>query len=105
MKRLNTFRTEKQPDKAQSKLMDKMDAIACGVRARLEESTGYSKKVTDETTHIARSLGISNTEIESWANHRLNRIARQTERLSAIRSLLDKTYGKRLTTATRRVHS
>ena len=105
MKALNTLQTEKQPDKTQPKLMDKMDAIAWGVQARFEESTGYSKKVTDETINIARSLGVANSEIERWATHRLSRIARETERLRAIRSLMDKTYGKRLSTATRSVHS
>ena len=104
MKTLNTFRTA-QPDKTQPKLMDKMDAIACGVQARFEESTGYSKRVTDETINIARSLGVANSEIERWATHRLSRIAHDTERLQEIKSLLNKVYGSRFDSATRGMHA
>ena len=78
-----------------------MDAIAWGVQARVEESTGYFKKVTDETINIARSLGVSNTEIERWANNRLNRLAHDTERIREIKSLLDKVYNIRFGTAVR----
>ena len=104
MKTLNTFRAE-QPDETQPKLMDKMNAIACGVQARFEESTGYSKKVTDETINIARSLGVANSEIERWANHRLSRIAHDTERLQEIKSLLNKVYGSRFDSATKGMHA
>ena len=87
--------------KAPPVLNDKMEAIAWGVQARFEESTGYSKKVTDETIHIARSLGVSNTEIDRWANNRLNRLAHDTERIREIKSLLDKVYNIRFGTAVR----
>lgn len=80
-----------------------MEAIASGVQARFEESTGYSNKVIDETTHIARSLGVSNTEIEKWAHNRLNRLAHDTERFREIKSLLDKVYRGRFGTAAKTV--
>jgi hypothetical protein len=105
MKTLNINRTERQSDKAQTTQFSKMEAIALGVQARFEESTGYSKKVTDETIDIARSLGIANSEIERWASHRLNVIARETERLREIKSLLNKAYGMRLSPGTRRIPS
>ena len=105
MKTLNINRNEGQSDKAQPTPFNKMEAIACGVQARFEESTGYSKKVTDETINIARSLGITNAEIEKWVSHRINVIARETERLREIKSLLNKAYGMRLSPGTRRIPS
>ena len=93
MKTLNINRIERQSDKAQSTPFNKMEAIACGVQARFEENIGYSKKVTDETVNIARSLGVANSEIERWASHRLDRIAHDTKRLRDIKSLLNKAYG------------
>jgi hypothetical protein len=71
---------------------DKMEAIACGVQARLEESTSFSRKVTDETVITARALGVTDAVIERWAARRLNRLARDTETLREIRSLLHKVY-------------
>lgn len=100
MKTLNINRTERQSDKAQPIPFDKMEAIACGVQARFEESTGYAKKVTDETINIARSLGIANAEIERWANHRLNLLADDTKRLREITSLLNKAYTMKLSPGT-----
>jgi len=105
MKTLNINRNEGQSDKAQPTPLNKMEAIACGVQARFEESSGYSRKVTDETVNIARSLGIANSEIERWSSHRLNVIARETERLREIKSLLNKTYGMRLSPGIRRIPS
>jgi hypothetical protein len=70
--------------------LDKMEAIACGVQARLEESTSFSRKVTDETVNTARALGVADSVIERWANQRLNRLAQENERLREIRSLLYK---------------
>ena len=72
--------------------LDKMEAIACGVQARLEESTSFSRKVTDETVNTARALGVADSIIERWASQRLNRLAQETERLREIRSLLHKVY-------------
>ena len=101
MKTNNIYDTAKQTDKAQPRLNDKMEAIAWGVQARFEESTGYSRKVIGETINIARSLGVSNTEIERWANNRLNRIAHDTARLREIKSQLNKV--SRLGTAARTI--
>jgi hypothetical protein len=98
MKTENVVETAKPTDKISPAVNERLEAIAWGVQARFEESTGYSKKVTDETINIARSLGLANHEIEKWAARRLNRIAHETERLRAIMSLLDKTYGKSLST-------
>ncbi len=67
---------------------NKMEAIACGVRARLEESTSFSRKVTDETVNTARALGVSDAVIEKWTAERLNRLAQESERLREIRALL-----------------
>ena len=102
---MNTIKVGKQTRKNQSVSFNKMEAIACGVQARFEESTGYSKKVTDETVNIARTLGVADSEIERWATHRLSRLAHDTERLREIKSLLDKVYGSRLNAMTRSTRS
>ncbi len=78
---------------------DKMEAIACGVQARLEESTSFSRKVTDETVNTARALGVADSVIERWATQRLNRLAQEKERLLEIRALLHKVYWDRPGTA------
>ena len=90
MKTANILETAKQTDKAQPRFNDRMEAIAWGVKARFEESTGYVKKVTDETINIARSLGMPNTEIERWANNQQNRLAHDTEKILEIKSLINK---------------
>jgi hypothetical protein len=71
---------------------DKMEAIACGVQARLEESTSFSRKITDETVNTARALGVADAIIERWAARRLNRLAQETQRLREIRALLHQVY-------------
>ena len=80
--------------------LNKMEAIAYGVQARFQENTGYSRRVTDATINVARALGVPETEIERWADHRLTRLARDTERLSEIKTLLEKLYGNSLGVAT-----
>jgi hypothetical protein len=99
MKTVNTYPAEKKSVQSRAISFDKMEAIACGVQARLEESTGYSKKVTDETINAARALGVTNTEIERWANYRFSKMAHEMERLKEIKSLLYKAYDRRLRTA------
>ena len=93
-------RVEKQTEKPQPMPYDRMDAIACGVQARFEESTGYSKRVTDATINVARALGVADVEIERWTSHRLTRLAHDTERLREIKTLLEKLYGNSLGVAT-----
>jgi len=90
MKTENILETAKRTEKAQPRLNDRMEAIARGVQARFEQSTGYSKKVADETINIARSLGVPNTEIERWANNRLNHLAQDTEKFREIKTLLSR---------------
>ena len=80
---------------------DNMEAIACGVQARLDERTSFSRIVTDETVNTARALGVSNSTIERWAARRYNRLALETQRLREIKTLLDKTYRNKPDTATR----
>ena len=105
MKTASTYRrVERQTEKPQPTPYDRMDAIACGVQARFEENTGYSKRVTDATINVARTLGVADVEIERWASHRLTRLAHDTERLREIKSLLDKLYGNSFHT-TAQVHN
>jgi hypothetical protein len=68
----------------------RMEAIACGVQARLDERTGYSKKVTDETVDIARTLGVADREIKAWINYRLKQLAQDEARLRGIKVLLER---------------
>jgi len=96
MKTAEMCRVEKPAGKTRYSSLDKMEAIAYGVQARFEENTGYAKRVTDATINVARALGVPDDEIERWADHRLTRLARDTERLREIRSLLEKLYGDSL---------
>ena len=84
---------EKQIRRTRPMSFDKMEAISYGVQARFEENTGYSKRVTDATINVARALGVPESEIERWASHRLTRLARDTERLREIKTVLEKLYG------------
>lgn len=43
MKTSTLYRVEDKTRRFQYKSLDEMEAIACGVRARFEESTGYLK--------------------------------------------------------------
>jgi hypothetical protein len=72
--------------------LDKMEAIACGVQARLEERTRFSRRVTDETVNTARALGVADSVIERWTVQRLNRMAQESERLREIRAVLNNVY-------------
>jgi hypothetical protein len=101
----SVYQVDRQTGKKQTSALSKMEAIACGVQARFEESTGYSRKVTDETINIARALGVADSEIEKWASYRLSRIAHDTERLREIKTLLNKVYGSRLGVMTRSARS
>ena len=92
MKTANLCRVEKPPDRTQHKSLDKMEAIADGVQARFEESTGYSRVITEATINVARALGVSEGEIERWVAHRSTRLAHDTERLREIKSLLQRLY-------------
>jgi len=96
MKTANLCRVEGPPERTEQPSFSKMEAIAYGVQARFEENTGYSKRVTDATINVARALGVPDTEIERWASHRLTRLARDTERLREIKTLLEKLYGNSL---------
>jgi len=81
---------EKQTKKTRHACLHNMDAIAFGVQARFEENNGFSRRVTETTVDIARELGIPEDEIERWAVSRLTRLIRETERLNAIKSLLER---------------
>jgi hypothetical protein len=71
----------------------RMEAIACGVKARLEERTGYARRITDETVSIARALGVADREIDTWVNQRLRKLAREEARLRGIRQILERVRG------------
>ena len=101
MKTSNLGRVEEKSGSIQHMTLEKMEAIAYGVQARFEENTGYSRRVTDATINVARALGVPEPEIEKWAAHSLTKLARDTERLREIRSLLEKLYGNSLGVTTR----
>ena len=67
---------------------DEMEAIACGVQARLEERFGYSRRVIDETVSIARALGVADREINRWVDQRTRQRPCDEARLRSIKSLL-----------------
>jgi len=76
--------------KTRRTFVDIMDAIACGVEARFEEKTAFSRGVTEATVDIARELGIPETEIKRWA---ASRLIRGTEKLREIKSRLERLQG------------
>jgi hypothetical protein len=69
---------------------DMMEAIARGVAARLEERTGYLKKITRETADIARAMGVPDREIKNWMNRRTELIASEEARIKEIKARLDR---------------
>jgi hypothetical protein len=73
---------------------DRMEAIAGGVRARLEERTGFSRRLTDETVNVARALGVADKDIGKWVNQRQKLLATEEERLRGIKSILSKVGNK-----------
>ena len=76
--------------KTRRTFLDNMDAIAFGVQGWFEENTAYSRRVHETTVDIARALGMPEDEIEKWAASRLARLVRDTEKLNAIKSLLQR---------------
>ena len=76
--------------KTRRTFLDNMDAIANGVQVQFEENSSFSRRVTETTVGTARALGIPETEIERWATSRLDRLIRDTEKLNAIKSLLQR---------------
>jgi hypothetical protein len=85
MKRSPTLNGRRSPT-----LNGRMEAIASGVRGRLEERTGFSRRLTDETVNIARALGVADRDIEKWVNQRQKLLAREEERMRGIKSILGK---------------
>jgi len=83
-------KVEGQTEKTQHTFLDNMDAIACGVQARFEESSGFSRRVTETTINVAQALGIPEDEIDRWAASRLARLIRDTEKLNVIKSRLER---------------
>ena len=60
---------------------NKMDAIACGVEEKLEIEGAHSRKVIEGTATVARQLGISEHEIESWIYAREQNLWQRTNRI------------------------
>ncbi|HEY97563.1 MAG TPA: hypothetical protein G4O16_05205 [Dehalococcoidia bacterium] len=96
MKTSNLCAVETKSQKIRHSSLERMDAIACGVRARFEESTGYSKKILETTIRIAKALGVPEQEINRWTANRSNHGASEAERLKEIKNLLQKYYGNSL---------
>lgn len=87
---------ETKDQKIRNSSLNRMDAIACGVHARFEESTGYAKKITETTINIARALGVPKKEINRWAARHSNGLASETGKFKEIKYLLEKYYGSSL---------
>jgi hypothetical protein len=90
MKSPNTLKSPAHIINTHASPNGRMDAIAYGVRARLEEKTGFSRRITDETINVARALGVADKEINTWAEQRLKRLARDEARLRDIKAILDR---------------
>ena len=96
MKTSNLYQIETKGHKTRHSSLDRMDAIACGVHARFDASTGYNKKITETTISIARTLGVPETEINRWEANRSNQLASETEKIKEIKIILEKYYGNSL---------
>jgi hypothetical protein len=72
----------------------RMEAIAGGVRSRLEERTGFSRCLTDETVNVARALGVADRDIVKWVSQRQKLLAAEEERLQGIKSILGRANTK-----------
>jgi len=90
MKTSNVGQVEKPIGRDWHNSLDKMEAIAYGVKARFEEDTGYSKKVTDATVNVARTIGVSEKLIERWKAYRLIQLAHDTKIIREVKALLEK---------------
>ena len=75
---------------------DRMEAIAFGVRARFEESTGYLKRINETTINVAKALGVPEKEIEKWVKSQQVQQTTESQKLKEIRSLMEKYYGSTL---------
>jgi hypothetical protein len=89
MKRSNLSKSSTSSRNAGQSPNGRMEAIACGVKARLEERTSYDRTVTDETVNIARALGVADREINTWVNQRIKQLAQDEDRLRSIKVLLE----------------
>ena len=96
MKTSNLLATDKKAIKQKRNGFERMDAIAYGVRARFEESTGFIKKITDTTVNVAKALGVPEKEINNWVEIRLSQTSSEMEKLQEIKSILEKNYGSSL---------
>ena len=92
MNTTSLYAVESKVHQIRQKPICRMDAIACGVQARFEERTGYTKTLIDTTVNVAKALGVPESEIQNWTNTRISRISNETERLRKIRSILEKHY-------------
>jgi hypothetical protein len=73
----------------------RMEAIARGVEARLEERTGHSRKITNETVNIARALGVAYREIEKWRKERQILLDLEEARISSLKERINMPGGNR----------
>ena len=74
----NLRATDNKAIKQKRNGFERMDAIAYGVRARFEESTGFIKKITDTTVNVAKALGVPEKEIDNWVEIRLSQTSSET---------------------------
>lgn len=94
-------KVHEEAKKTRRTFLDNMDAIACGVEARFEENTGFSRRVTAATVDTARALGIPEAEIRRWTARRL---IYDTEKVCVIRTLLQRLRGSPLDQADNKRH-
>ena len=83
-------KVDEEAKKTRRTFLDNMEAIAYGVQLRFEENSGFSRRVTGTTVDVARALGIPEDEIKRRVSFRLTRLIRDTEKLNAIKTLLQR---------------
>jgi len=77
-------------DQTVEQSFSQIDAIACGVEARLDPFFSYSKMVTQDTINIARQLGITEEEIQRWAAAKAKLASERDRRIKSSVSKLER---------------
>lgn len=86
-KNLRQGEIRQQNKETRRTFIDDINAIACGVEAWFEETSGYSKSITETTIEIARKLGVPDNEIRRWV---ARRSTFSVERARRIKSFLER---------------
>ena len=84
-----SIRTASESKQGTKKPPAEMDAIACGVQAKLDHFSAYPKVMTERTIEVARQLGIPEEEIREWAAAKARLHYRKNKLIKSLLSKLE----------------